>query len=288
MTTATLSTPSSSSAAAAPAPPAPGFGSLVWIHLRLLVGEFPVAWFLFGGLLLLIPVAALLAPLPQGAVAFTRAFTRDDPAFPLTLFLVTLTNTLPPLVILVSLAWPDAVWRNLRLGAREPVDALPVSRRVHRMARVAAGAVLPAMMVAWLAASDAIFQMRGMYTAVADASRLSPGALGIGGEALPGILLTALLAYAMGSAVGIRFGKVIVVFVVAMVGLWAVLFAASLLELDGFVQFVDAMLVRGDWAPVGTLARGITSAPAELAPVVLWLVAFTGLATWWAGRHDRA
>ncbi len=262
-------------------PEAPGFAVLVALHGKSLVREFPFAWGLFGLLMLWLPVAALFAPVPE----IPNAAAANGPGFDLAalLTLAMLNASAGGFAVIVALLWPDAVWRNLPLGGREGIDVLPVRRRVHRTARFVAGAGLPLAMFGSIAATQLILRWRdieGIFDAMGFGGGAPSLSLVLGAVGL-------LAAYALGTALALRIGKVIFPVIIILVAAWAATFTAHLM---GWARLRDAVqngLFLSDWAPMQAFFALMPSdAPAPA--VFLWFSVFTGLAVYWAGRYDRA
>lgn len=257
-------------------PDAPGFPTLVRIHLRGLWKEFPVAWIGFGVLATLLPAAALLY--------------RGDPVGPegpsaALAIVMTLVSLLVGLTVIVAFLWPDAVWRNLPPGGRTVMDALPVSRRVHRLARVTAGLVLPLGIAISVGATATILESGpGSPTA------FGFGGLGAEGSGLAGALIamgSLTAAYLLSTALAIRFGRVLLGLFTLAAGGTLLVFLLVMMGWDAAAIRIQQWLFLGHWAPGRTLVLSRWAELADLGPVLLWLVILSGITAAWAGRHDR-
>ena len=255
-------------------PRGPGFAALVGIHLRSLWREFPVAWLAFGGLAVVLPVVS----------AFYRGSL--DPADPMS-GVVTFTALLTLLFFLtIALAflWPEAVWRNLPPGGRLVMDALPVDRRTHRIARITAGLVLPLGMAGSVGITAAILRSNP------DLSFLSTG-LGADGSGATGVvvaLLSLTAAYLLSSALALRFGRVFMGLFVLAGGGTLVIFVLVILGLEEAAVATQQGLFLGDWAPGRVLTLANSAQGEDLPAALLWFSLLLGLCTFWAGRYDRA
>ncbi|MEX2529532.1 MAG: hypothetical protein WD960_02060 [Gemmatimonadota bacterium] len=256
-------------------PSGPGFLALVRLHLRTLWIELPVGWVVLGGLAILLPVSAAL-----------HAASNIDPADPSVAWLAVAWLLIPLhfLTIAVAFLWPDGVWREVPPGGRLVLDALPVGRRAHRMARVTAGLGLPLVMAFSVLLTAVFLDSDPLFGAVV---AWVGGASGSPAGILAGLLsLTA--AYLLGSALAIRFGRVILPLSLLVGGL-----VILLLIVDGAGWVAGEMALQrwlfvGHWAPGRTLVLAASAGSADLAPALLWCLIFLGLCIWWAGRHDRA
>ncbi|CAN5821539.1 hypothetical protein BH23GEM11_BH23GEM11_16450 [soil metagenome] len=239
--------------------PHPGIPALVALHLRSLVREFPVAWILFGSMAIGVPLLVL-----------TEMGT--DPvrlAGPL--------GSLQGITFLVAAFWPDAVWRSLPPGGRRVMDALPVDRRTHRLARVAAGFTLPLLMAVSTSVSQAVLLTRHGASGAAFSRTL--GELGV-------LFLGLLAIYLLGSAVALRLSRVILAML--LIGVMYVL--VPILFMEGIGQNAAAnwyiqFMVQGSWSPVQAMLSGFKPITGALQ-VVAWVLALGGLCYYLAGRHD--
>jgi len=261
--------------------PHPGLPALSDIQLRGLVREFPVAWILFGSMVVGAPLLAL----------FTDLAIFADPAGNMqqTARLATTMASLQGITVLVALFWPDAVWRNLPPGGRRVVDALPVSRRSYRLARVAAGFTLPLLMFLSLMASHAILRFRLEAFGEPELLRASNAELLIGSGAGASVLLllSLVVAYLFGSAIALWGGRVIVT-TLLLGAAYAFVPIPVLLALgqDPAANWYAETMVQGSWSPVRVLLAGLPRGSVQLAPVLGWMVALAGLCHYLAGRHD--
>jgi hypothetical protein len=257
--------------------PAPGPAQLVFLHLRLLVREFPLAWALFGVVALVLPMTALLAPVGAGP----EATEPSDLGFSLFLTVRILSYSAASLAVIVALLWPDAVWRRLPPGERDFVDAMPVDRRLHRSARMVAGAALPLAFFAILWSTHFFLDLRGSGVFSGDLAALTPS-LSLA-HGIPGILA----AYALGSALALRLGKVFIPILVGAALFWALSFALVMAGQGQATQTLAEWIFTGEWAPVRSFASGLGTTHAPMAATLLWLAVFGGLAVALAGQHDR-
>jgi hypothetical protein len=254
-------------------PPHPGIPALAGIHLRSLVREFPVAWILFGGIAVGLPLLA--------------AFTNLEPVAPESAFgltrLVSGLIAVQAVTVLVALWWPDAVWRNLPPGRRRVMDALPVDRRAHRLVRAAAGLVLPLAMAASVLLARAILDARlaASGETLAQVSGLALGSTGVG-------LLAIGAAYLFGSALALRGWRVIVLSLLLMVVYVFVPIGIFMgLGWDLAANRYIGTMVQGSFSPIRVFLLGLRAGGEDLLPVLTWLAGLGVLCTYWARRHDH-
>jgi len=267
------------SEAARPSPasraPHPGFPSLVGLHLQSLIREFPVAWIVFGAGIVGLPVLALVADL--------GLTPRDTPSFGILRIASGIWGA-QALTVLVALFWPDAVWRNLPPGGRQPLDALPVDRRWHRLARVLAGFSLPLLM------AMAVFLAQVIVTSRLSGLMGTPGADAVAWPSVPeGSLATfpaLAAAYLFGSALGIQGMRVILTSLLALL-VYAILPPGVLLGLglEGLANGYTETMVQGTWSPLRTLLLGFRAESADLLPLLGWLAILGVVCHQLAGRH---
>jgi hypothetical protein len=273
-----LETPSSDRESPFNLPPGPGFPTLVRLHLRALWTEFPVAWVVLGAL-------AVLPPLVAGLRGGAPGATPDQvPEFVPLIGLLFLIHFLATgLAVIVAFLWPDAVWRNLPPGGRSLLDALPVSRRAHRMARIVAGLVLPLALALSVVATAVLLGRHSVMSLWVVAPRTDADAI----RELAAATLSLTAAYFLGSALAIRFGRVVLS--LFLLGGGAVLLAilAEMWGWDAAAWALQQWLFVGHWAPGRSLFLAISAEGSDLAPALLWCLAFLALCTVWAGRHDR-
>jgi hypothetical protein len=253
--------------------PHPGVPALLGVHLRSLVRGFPVAWIFFGGVAVGLPLLATFASLDPVGSEGTFGLVR----------LVTWMVGVQAAAVLVALWWPDAVWRHLPPGRRRIMDALPVERRTHRLARVIAGFGLPLVMAFSVLLARVILDARlssGGET-LAQVSGLALGNAGVG-------LLALGAAYLFGSALALRGWRVIVLSLLLMV---AYVFIPIGLFLgfgwDEAANRYIGTMVQGNFSPVRVFLLGLRAGASDLLPVLAWLVGLGLLCTHWAHRHDR-
>jgi hypothetical protein len=263
-------------------PPAPGFAGLVRIHLAVLLREFPVAWILFAVVILWLPIASILVPAPDPA----QLTPEGDPVFQLDLLvsLWVLNSAAAMFAVLVALLWPDAVWRNLPPGGREAIDALPPSRRLHRSARFVAGAFLPLAMFASIAATTLVLRHRaasGVFIGTNLEERLPALTLLVGVGGL-------IAAYALGSALALRFGRVLLPLIIGVASAWAVVYTTHVMGWTTLRDVVQEGVFRGPWSPTQAFFALIDGSSTGPAAVTLWLVVLVGLTVFCAGLHDRS
>jgi hypothetical protein len=255
-------------------PPAPGFPTLVRIHLESLCREFPVAWIVFGGFAAALPLASLI---------FRDTLLADPGTTGTVATFSGLLSLLLTLTIAIAFLWPDGVWRNLPPGGRQALDALPVSRRAHRMARVTAGLALPLVMAFSVAATLAVLQGSPAFASGLWPSGTMEGGLVAG--AAGGFSLTA--AYLLSSAIAIRFGRVLLSLVILVAGSAAVVYLALLAGWNAGAGALQTALFLGHWAPGRALTLAAMAESSDLAPAFLWSGVLLGICVHWAARHDR-
>jgi hypothetical protein len=259
--------------------PAPGFPSLVAIHLRLLVREARAGSVILALLCLLLPLAALVA----GGDPVT--VESDGPGiFVVPGRILVLVAVMMGLTFFMAYLWPEAVWRNLGLGQRMVLDALPVTRRRQRMARVVAGAARPLALLACLVVTVAILEARGWPPPDMDFSQAAPGLRGVG------ILVTlagVLTAYSLSSILALRFGKAFVGLLVLFGSLYLVPVLLIVLGFEDQVVTLARWATQSPFSPLPTLTMWYQGTGADLLPAMGWLLVFGGLAAWVAGRHDQ-
>ncbi|TVP75068.1 MAG: hypothetical protein EA352_09145 [Gemmatimonadales bacterium] len=259
--------------------PGPGFLGLVGLHIQALWREFPLAWVALGGLAVALPIMSVLYG--------------QDPVDPSQMMeptgIVLLSTVLLPALLILTLVtaflWPEAVWRNLGPGSRVVMDASPVSRRSHRMARVVAGLPLLVGVSLSVGASSAILRSNPELVAM-NVPTLGLGAVGSG---LPGFgvaLLSLVTAYLFGSALALRIGRVFIPLLLLFLGLNVVMFAAITTSWDVGTE-LGQRLVQGHWSLLRALLVAPNADTADLAPVLAWLLVMLGLCMHWAHRHDR-
>jgi len=254
--------------------PAPGFVGLVGIHLRLLVREARLGAAIVALLCVLLPVAAVVS-----AVGWDATGIQEDAPGRVELY----TIMMMVLTVFMAFLWPEAVWRKLGPGDRMVLDAFPVPRRSHRMARVVAGASLPLALLGSVLLTVAILDARGW----------TQGVLSLGLDQLPGVhgvgilatLASVLAAYALSSVLALRFGKV---FVGLLIVTSVIYLIPLILVIFGFSDLVTRL---GDWAtaspfsPIPVLTGWFQGGGEDLLPGLAWLAVFGGLAGYFAGRH---
>ncbi len=261
--------------------PAPGFAGLVYLHLASLVREYPVAWILFGVVILWLPVASILVPSPDPTRLVEGHPAGVELAFLLSLGVLNATASM--FAVLVALFWPDAVWRKLPPGGREAIDALPPGRRLHRTARCVAGAGLPMAMFASIAATGLVLRYR--------ATRAIPEMPEVAAQ-LPSLELVSgpvglLAAYALGSILALRFGRILFPLLVGVAATWAVVFTSHLLGWATIRDLVQEWVVFGAWSPTQAFFALTPASGAHPLGVVLWFVGLAALMVYTAGRYDR-
>lgn len=252
-------------------PPAPGFPALVRIHLYLLLRESRVGTLLLAALCLLLPVAALVSAGPEATEAVPHR-------------ILLLTATMMGLTIFLTFLWPESVWRKLGIGERLVLDAFPVSRRSHRMARVVAGAALPLGLLASLIVTVAILDARGWASQTFELSAVHlPGLHGAG------ILTTVaglLAAYLLSSILALRFGKVFLGLLVLVGIVYLIPLLLVVLGFDQAVIRIGQWAMSSGWSPLPVLTQWYQRGSADLASNALWMAVFFGIALHFAGRHD--
>ena len=166
------------------------------------------------------------------------------------------------------------------------MDALPVPRRVHRLARVTAGLVLPL----GIAVSVGVAHMILGSGPGSFAPLFGPIGLGAEGSGLAGALIamgSLTGAYLLSTALAIRFGTVLLGLFVLVAGGTLLIFLLVMAGWDSAAIQLQQWLFLGHWAPGRTLVLASSAELADLGPVLLWLVLLFGITTVWAGRHDR-
>lgn len=263
-----------------PPAPAPGFAGLVVLHLQTLWREFPIAWVALGGLALVIPVMSMVYG--QGAVEVSEMADLTGT--------ILLASVLLPLLVILTMAvaflWPEVVWRNLSPGSRLVLDAFPVSRRSHRMARIVAGFPLLLIMTVSLGVSLAILSSNPDLQAV-NMLRFGLGAEGSGLAGFGVAFLSLTTAYLFASALALRLGRVFVPLLLLVLALNVVLFTLVSLRWDAGLE-VMTTLANGHWSPLRALLLAHDAEVADLGPVLAWFPVMLGLCLHWAHRHDRA
>jgi hypothetical protein len=252
--------------------PAPGFPGLVAVHLRLLVRESRLGMALLAVIVVALPLTALVSQDPG-----------SDPGFPLRIHLL-LFAAMGLTGFLVFL-WPEAVWRGLGPGRRMAMDAFPVSRRSHRMARVAAGAVLPLVLAGSLILSYAILANRGLSSI--PGAEISEEFAGLRGMGIVATALWALSAYAFSTLFALRFGKVFVGLLVTGTVVYAIPLLMVLVGLDEPVMALGRWAAESRTSPFRFLLSWFRLGPSDVVPGLAWLAVFGGASVWLAGRHDK-
>jgi hypothetical protein len=267
-----------------PRVPHPGFPALVALHLRSLVREFPVAWIVFGIVIVGLPVLALVVDM--------GVTPRGTPSFGIVRVVSAIWGA-QALTLLVALLWPDAVWRNLPPGGRQAMDALPVDRRWHRLARVLAGFTLPLLLALTILITKAIVASR--LSGIVDPGVLPPGsegrtmtlslAAGLGAWWITPPALA--IAYLFGSALGLWGLRVMLTSLLAVL-LYAFAPVALLLGfgLDGMANGYIETVVQGTWSPLRVTLASFRAEAADLLPVLGWLAVMGGACHILAGRHS--
>jgi hypothetical protein len=252
--------------------PAPGFPGLVAIHLRLLVRESRLGMAILAVIVVALPLAALVTEDPG-----------PDPSLPLriNLFLFAAMGLTGFLVFL----WPEAVWRGLGPGRRMALDAFPVSRRSHRMARAVAGAALPLILLGSLVLTHAILSQRGLLDILGMA--IGDEFPGLHGSGIVATALWALSVYAFSTIFALRFGKVFVGLLVTVGIAYAIPLLMVLAGLDEPVMALGRWATESRASPLRFLLSWFRLGPSDVVPGVAWLAVFGGASVWLAGRHDK-
>lgn len=263
------------------APPAgPSFPALVAIHFRLGVRDVrlgsAVLAVVAGGL----PIAVLLAPPVPGEASELGS----SPWAALNAALLFLTM----FAVLDAFLEPESVWRKLRPGEREPLDALPVGRRQSRLARVVAGAALPLVLVGSVFGTVALMEARGfsvrpegdVFQPALPMLAEDPGTAGI-----LAAILTLLSAYVIGSICALWFGRVfypLLLMALGFVGGPVILMAFGI----DWLSAVAELAATHAYSPLRVLSLWFGAA-ADLLPAAFWFTALGALLVYVAGRHDR-
>lgn len=264
-------------AATAMPEPAPGFPSLVLIHLRLLVREARAGSAILALICILLPLAALA----EAAGGDPASVVPGGPGR-----VQLLMAMMMGLIFFLAYLWPESVWRNLGPGERLVLDAFPVSRRSHRMARVVAGTVLPLALLASLLIAVAILEAGGSPGGrMTFSPDVAPGLHGVGIL----VTLTSLLsAYALSSTLALRFGKVFVSLLIIFGLAYLVPMLLMLLGFEGLVERLLEWAVHSSASPFPVLTMWYQGTAENLPSGLAWLAIFSGTAVYFAGRHDRA
>jgi hypothetical protein len=279
--TTTSSGPPSGSTA-----PHPGFGALAAFHLRNLLRVHRGPWLLLAAVVIGVPLFILLLDL--GPDLFE---SRAGQAWVIraTMALWFLQGA----TLVTWLLWPMVTWRTLPPGGRHAMDALPVERRTHRLARVAAGLVLPVVLMVAVWGAHLLLRAR-LSPFLADVGMAvrrpeNPVEIVLYWPLSPGVTLLALLAaYLVGSVLALwrvpvswsAFG-VLLVFVLLPAGM-----LTALGRRDVATTYLDLVL-EGTWSPARVALLGFRAEPADLLPIVAWLLPLGALTWHLAGAHDR-
>lgn len=264
------------------------FLALTTMHLRLLFRAFPALHLLALAAVVLLPVAALLTPLGVEALAEAPSSVRTMGSAGTISLLVTVLV----LVIPAGLIWPEVPWRHFPPGKRGGLDAFPVSRRLHRLARCAAG-FLP-LLGLYLATVLALALFRLRLDRVPVAEPQSPAALGLRileeapANALSvGVGLVALLlAYAIGSLVALRWGRpLLLILIVAIFLPTLIAFLALALEAGPLIEALVVVL-NHPFSPFPIVVKGAAQEGAAFLPALFWTGVAGALLYREAGRHD--
>ncbi len=281
-------TPSPSPSKGGPAARAPGFLTLTGMHLRLLFREFPALHLLALGMVVLLPLAALLSPLGVEALAAEPSSARTMGSAGTISFLVTALLVVVP----AGLIWPEVPWRHFPPGKRGGLDAFPVSRRLHRLARCAAG-FLP-LLALYLATVLALVLFRFRLERIPAADAQSPAGLGLrmleqvplgAGSLLVG-LVALLLAYGIGSILALRWGRPLLLVLLGVILLPTLFLVLALMVEAGTLVEAFIALLHHPVSPFPIVVKGAVQEGTALLPALLWTGVAGVLLYREAGRHD--
>jgi hypothetical protein len=267
-------------------PPHPGFADLAGLHLRNLMRIHWGAWLLLATVVVGLPLLIYLLDLGPGLFE-----SREQQAW--VVRAASVLWFLQGATLVTWLLWPMITWRNLPPGRRQAMDALPVARRTHRLARVAAGLVLPVVLMVAVWAGHLLLRARlAPYIGHEPAPARRPEHMMevvLYWPLSPGVTLLALLAaYLLASALALwrvpatwsGFGLLLVFVVLPVAALMA------LGRQEGARLYLDTVL-EGTWSPARVALLGFRAEPADLLPIVGWLLPL-GAITWHlAAAHDR-
>ena len=250
--------------------PAPGLISLVGLHLRLTLREARIGSVLVGALTVGLPIAGSIVAVRQSAGADLEELVAFGAAI----------SALSGLAILVALLWPESVWRQLPRGKRWVLDTLPVGRRSHRMARVMAGSVVPLALVLSLILTAMLLP--------ADAA-LHPLVHDVGPLGASAVVIAILGAYLFSSILALSLGQVLRPLFYGAILLMLLPLPFQLAGAADTAQALWSTVTGHTLSPIRLtgIGMGLQGTPADLAPALLWLVIFGGVAVHLAGRHDR-